>query len=148
VNREEKSDVERGLGRLASLTPPPGLRERVLESALEARKNAALTPRLRTTAAVCMILIAALLGLDPLFGRHEAASMAALFDGRSSKQPAGEEAPELTEVLAGQEAETTRMARLQVMAASAVQKKLESDFTEARKRLKGWLENETSEDPY
>lgn len=72
--------------------------------------------------------------------------MAALLDGRSSARTAGEEASDLAEVLGGQGSEANRMARLQVLAASAVREDRERNFIEARKWLKGWLENETSED--
>lgn len=142
----DPDDIERSLGQLVPKPAPPGLRERVLDSAIEVRKNAAMTPRMRTVAVVCSILIVAVLGVDPLISRHEAARMAALLDGRSSARTAGEEASDLAEVLGGQGSEANRMARLQVLAASAVREDRERNFIEARKWLKGWLENETSED--
>ncbi|MBE3112894.1 MAG: hypothetical protein IMZ46_20675 [Acidobacteria bacterium] len=143
----DRDDIEESLARLVPKPASPGLRQRVLDSAIEVRKNAAMTPRMRTVAVVCSILIVAVLAIEPLVGRHEAARMTALLDGRSSARAAGEEAYDLAEVLGVQGSEADRMARLQIMAASASREDRVSDFIEARKRLKGWLKNETSENP-
>jgi hypothetical protein len=140
------ADTEGELRRLVPKPAPPGLRQKVLSTALEARRNAVLTPGMRKLAVACSIVIVAVLAIEPLVGRYEAARMAALLDGRSSARTAGEEAPELAEVFGGQGSEANRMARFQIMAASAVREDRERDFVEARKRLKGWLENETFED--
>ena len=141
------ADTEGELRRLVPSTVPPGMRRRVLDRALEARLNAALTPGMRALAVACAIVIVAVLAIEPLVGRHEAARMTALLDGRSSARTAGEEAYDLAEVLGVQVGEADRMARLQIMAASASREDRVSDFIEARKRLKGWLNNETSENP-
>jgi hypothetical protein len=141
------ADTEGELRRLVPSTVPPGMRRRVLDRALEARLNAALTPGMRALAVACSIVIVAVLAIEPLVGRHEAARMTALLDGRSSARTAGEEAYDLAEVLGVQVGEADRMARLQIMAASASREDRVSDFIEARKRLKGWLNNETSENP-
>ena len=142
----DPDDIEKSLGQLVPKPASPGLRKRVLDSALEARKNVAMTPRMRAVAVVCSILIVAILGADSLLRRHESAQIAALLDGRSLDLKAGEEASDLAEVLDVQGSEASMMARLQVMAAFAVREDRERNFIEARKRLKGWLENETSED--
>jgi hypothetical protein len=141
----ESPDIERELGRLAADPTPPGLRQRVLDAARGARKDAALTPRLRTLAAVCGLVIAAVLAIDPLVVRHETARLAALFDGPSSARTAVNEAAELAELLDGHEGKTRWISRLQVMAASAVRSERKDNFIEARARLKGWIEHETSE---
>lgn len=141
------ADTEGELRRLVPSTVPPGMRRRVLDRALEARLNAALTPGMRALAVACAIVIVAVLAIEPLVGRQEAARMTALLDGRSSARTAGEEAYDLAEVLGVQGSEADRMARLQIMAASASREDRVSDFIEARKRLKGWLKNETSENP-
>jgi hypothetical protein len=141
------ADTEGELRRLVPSTVPSGMRRRVLDRALEARLNAALTPGMRALAVACAIVIVAVLAIEPLVGRHEAARMTALLDGRSSARTAGEEAYDLAEVLGVQVGEADRMARLQIMAASASREDRVSDFIEARKRLKGWLNNETSENP-
>lgn len=141
------ADTDGELRRLVPSTVPPGMRRRVLDRALEARSNAALTTGMRALAVACAIVIVAVLAIEPLVGRHEAARMTALLNGRSSARTAGEEAYDLAEVLGVRGSEADRMARLQIMAASAGRKDRVSDFIEARKRLKGWLKNETSENP-
>ena len=141
------ADTEGELRRLIPKPAPPGLRQKVLSTALEARRNAVLTPGMRKLAGACSIVIVAVLAIEPLVGRHEAARMTALLDGRSSARTAGEEAYDLAELLGVQGREADSMARLQIMAASASREDRVSDFIEARKRLKGWLKNETSENP-
>ena len=76
----DAEDIEESLKRIVPKPAPPGLRQRVLASALESRKDAALTPRMRIAAIVCSILIVAVLGADSLLGRHESAQIAALLD--------------------------------------------------------------------
>ncbi len=141
-----RTEIEKALGQIVPEPPPPGLRQKVLGAAFEARGNAVLTPGLRIVAVACSILLVIILGVDPILRRSEFARMAALLDGRSAAPPTVEDAADLAEVLGGQGREANTMARLQVAAASAVRKNRERDFIEARKRLKGWFENETSED--
>ncbi len=140
------ADTEGELLRLVPSIVPPGMRRRVLDRALETRLNAGLTQGMRALAVACSIAIVAVLAIEPLVSRHETARMTALLDGRSSARTAGEEAYDLAEVLGIQGSEADRMARLQIMAASASRKDMVSDLIKARKGLKGWLENETSED--
>ena len=73
--------------------------------------------------------------------------MAALLDGSQSARPAGEAASDLAEILAGQESEANRMVRFEIFAESVVREENVNNFIEARKRLKGWLEDESFEDP-
>jgi hypothetical protein len=141
------ADTEGELRRLVPSTVPPGMRRRVLDRALEARLNAALTPGMRALAVACSIVIVAVLAIEPLVGRHEAARMTALLDGRQTISATGEAPSELAEILVVKGREGDRLARLQALAASAVREDRERDFVEARKRLKGWLKNETSENP-
>jgi hypothetical protein len=138
-------EIGKSLGRLSPSPVPPGLRQRVMDRALAARKSAALTPGMRILAVVCSVTIVAVLVIDPLVGRHEAARLAALLDGRSAF-PAASPETELAEVLGGQDIETERMVRLQLAAAAAARKEQEHHVTEAWRRLKGWLADETSED--
>jgi len=145
MNVDERNDIERDLERLRAKSMPSGLRERVLNSARDARNSAAMTPRLRAVAAVCAILIVAVLGADHLVGRHEAARLAALLDGRPTAGTAREGTFDLGELLGGQGSEAEMIARLQAMAASAVRRDGGRRFIEARKMLEGWLKNETFE---
>jgi hypothetical protein len=139
-------DIEAKLGRIAPLPVPPGLRRKVLGRAAEAGKSKALTPGLRTLSAACAVLIAAILVIDPLVGRHEATRLAALLDGRSAAHAASQ-ASELVEIFGGKDGEADQMARLQHATAAVAPKHQEHQVTEAWRRLKGWLENETQEDP-
>ena len=141
-----RNDIEYALGRLLPKPVPPGLRERVIGSAFQTRKNSVLTPQLRIVAVTCSILLVAVLLLEPLSSRWEAARLAALLDGRPASPATGEEAAEFAEVLGLRGREADRMAKLQAMTAPALRKERMGDFIEAQKRLKGWLENETSED--
>jgi hypothetical protein len=140
-------DVERALAGLKPVAAPAGLRDRVMDRATEARKSAALSPRMRILAAACSIVIVIFLGLDPLMGRHETARMTALLDGRPSARPAGEAASDLAEILAGQGSEANRITRFEIFAVSVVREEHINNFIEARKRLKGWLEDESFENP-
>lgn len=140
--------VERELRRLAPMAVPPGLRGRVIARAAEARRGALVAPWMRVFAVACSVLIAIVLVTDPLIGRHEEARLAALLDGRPSSRPTEEEVSELAEILAGQGNGAYRIVRLRAMVPRSVRCENERDFIEARKRLKGWLEDETSESPH
>jgi hypothetical protein len=139
-------DIEKDLGRLAPVDSPAGLRVRVMDRADRARERAALSPRMRILAVACSIVIVAVLLTGPLIGRHERIRLAALLDGRSAA-PAASQATELAEVLVGEDSQAERMVRLRLAAASAARKEQAYQVTEARRWLKGWLEDETSEDP-
>jgi hypothetical protein len=88
---KDPDDIEKALERLTPLAVPPGLGRRIVARAREARKNAAMTPRMRIAAVVCSILIIAVLGADSLLGRHESARIAALLDGPGVSASAGED---------------------------------------------------------
>lgn len=139
--------VERELGRLVPAAIPPGLRPRVLSRAESARRSVMLSPVMRVAVAACSLLIAAVLLIDPLVGRHEAARLTALLDGRNAAAPAAESAPELAEALSGKAGEARSLARLRAAAESAESASTFRNAIEAHKRLKGWSSDETSEDP-
>jgi len=141
------TEIERGLARLAPAPVPPGLRGRVIDRALEARRNAALTPRLRALTVVCATVIVAVLMSDPLIGGHEAARLAALRGGPSPARAAEDETSEIAELLDGHGRDADWIFRLQALTAAALPKERKGDLVEARARLKGWIENETSESP-
>ncbi len=140
-------DVERELGRLEAAPVPAGLRGRVLDRAFETRANATLTPATRVLAIACSIAIVGAVAADPLLGRHEAARLAAVLDGRSPVRQEERTPPELAEVLAGDENAAERLAKLQVLAASAARAVRPIPIFEVRERLKGWLNDEDPEDP-
>ena len=145
--KDERPDVESALARLTPAPAPPGLRERVLARALEARRSAALTPPMRLLAAVCIILVALVIGIEPVMGRLETARLAALLDGLPPASPEDRPMPELAEALGGPAGgPEERLARFRAAAASAAREARRTEFFEVRERLKGWLDNETSED--
>jgi hypothetical protein len=139
-------DIENAFGRLSPSPVPPGLRRRVMDRALEARRSAAASPGMRILAIACSLVIVAVLVIEPLVGRHEAARLAAMLDGGPST-PVVETAPELAEVLAGQRPEAALIVRIRAATKAAAREDIDRVFIEARKRLKGWLEDETSENP-
>ena len=85
------SDIERELNRLDAAPVPPGLRGRVLGRARESRANAALTPGMKILALACSALIVAVLAVDPLVGRREAARLEGLRGGPGVSELKGPE---------------------------------------------------------
>ena len=84
-------EIERSLRALALKPAPPGLRHRVLDSAVKARKNAPLTAGMRIAAAVCSALIVGALGIDRHLEIREAARLTALVGGPEAATPAGQD---------------------------------------------------------
>ncbi len=146
MNRIEDGDLERDLDRLVPKPVPPGLRERVLGAALEARGGAALAPRLRLAAAACVILILVALGVGSLAGNREAIRLAALLDGRPSTSEERMEAGALAEMAGLASADAERMVRRLALSSSAEREKRRSRFDEGLRGPKGWSAYETSED--
>ena len=144
---EEKDDVERDLERLVPAPVADGLRERVLGSAREARKNAAMTPRMRAMAAVFSILIVAVLGIDLFLGQHEAARRTALIDGPGISTPTGQEAGLLWSELGVDLGESDRFRQ----AGGALSRLKDRDdsrkaLMKMRDLLKGMIDHENPED--
>jgi hypothetical protein len=137
-------EVERELGRLRVAPVPEGMRQRVLDRAGQAQRDAVLTPGFRRLAVACSLLIIAALAIDPLMARDESARWIALLDGRPLVTRAEGTAPELADALSGNEKDTDR---LQALAISAARASRPTNLMEALERLKGWLNDETSEDP-
>ena len=146
MNRIEDGDLERDLERLVPKPAPPGLRERVLFAALEARGEAALTPRMKIAAMACAALLAVVLGFGHLLGRREAARLAALLDGRPSTRMEVMAAGELAEMAGLESADAERMVRRLALASSAEREKRRSRFDEGLRGPKGWSAYEMSED--
>ncbi len=146
-DEREQAEMEKLLGRLVPDPALPGLRERVLGAAVGARRSAALTPGLRRLAVACSIVIIAVAVAGPLVGKHEAERLAAVLDGRSRASRAESPEPEFAELLGGDERGANRLAVLQAFAASAARADRPTKLVEAFERLKGWLNDETLEDP-
>lgn len=138
--------IERELRRLVRAGIPPGLSDRALRRAAEARGNAALAPWMRVAAAAGTALIGAILVLDPVQSRHEEARLAALLDGRAVSTAVPDAAAELAE--AGIGAEAALWSRIQGLAAAAARRSPAGEDLAAFERFKGWWEYENPEDPY
>lgn len=142
----ETGGIERELRRLVPAVIPPGLRERALRRAAEARGDAALAPRMRVAAAAGAALIGLILVLDPIQRRHEEARLAALLDGRAAASPSAETAAELAEAGLGTGIDAERWARVHELAAAAARKPVPGADLAALERLKGRWDYETPED--
>lgn len=140
-------EVERQLGRLAAAPVPGGMRQRVLARAEQARRGAALTPGLRRLAVASSVVLLAVVTVGPFVGSREKARLSALLHGRSPAPAAESLAPELAELLAGDESGAERLAKLQVLAVSAARAARPTTIFEVRERLKGWHYDENPEDP-
>ena len=145
MKMNSEDDIERQLNRLAPRPVPPGLRERVLSSALEARRNTALTPRLRAMVVVCAALMAALLGIGPLVERQASARLTAVLDGRPSADAAVMKSADLAELTGLEAADAERMVKLLALASSAESEKRQNRLDEALRGPKGWSDYETYE---
>lgn len=126
-------EIDKELGRLVPKPMPPGLRERVLRPALQARRKAALSPGMKWAAAVGLAVIAAVLMIDPVVGGWESARLAALLDGRPAGPAAGEAAIELAETAGLTAREADRLARLLDSASSAAQVQRQRNLGETLK---------------
>jgi len=84
----ENDDIENRLKCLKLKQVPPGLREKVLETAVRrARAEALTTPLLRWCLAGCATILAAVFIADSAVTRHQNSHLRALFDG-SGQTPA------------------------------------------------------------
>lgn len=90
--KNDGAEIERSLKGLALKKEPPGLRRRVLDSAVMARRNAPLTADMGIAAAICAALIVGALGIDQYLENRAAARLAALVGGPAVSAPAGQEA--------------------------------------------------------
>lgn len=149
MNIEDHEDIERDLKRLVPGSVPAGLRQRILTASVESRKNAPFTPRMKRAAVTCAVLIVFALIEEPLIGRLEAVRMAALFSAGSAADEAGTarmETSDLAELAGIQSSEAAKLIRFQARITSAIREERQRRFGEAVKGLRGWLENEGSED--
>lgn len=149
MTARDLDNIEKSLERLAPKATPPGLRQRVMTSALDARKNAAMTPRMRVVAVVFSTLLVAVVGIDPLIRRYESSQMAALLDGRGVSNPAGEEARLLWAELGSDLGDLDKLRREGIVL-SRLGSRHDSPwaFFEARDRLKGMIDHEDPENYY
>jgi hypothetical protein len=147
MTERENADIERSLARLAPKPVPDGMRQRILSSAYEAGGSRALTRGRLVTAAVCAAVLAAILTADRLVARRESARWAALLDGRSPVQSIEDPASILAEIMGTGAEKDVAALRSRMLASTRIRPQV-PEMREALKRLKGWLEYETPEDPH
>jgi hypothetical protein len=146
---KELEDIEKSLGRLVPRGIPPDLGRRIIGHARDARKNAVMTPRMRIVAVVCTVLIGAVLGTDPLLGRHESARIAALLGSPGVSNPAGEEIRLLWAELGADLGDFDKLRREGiVLSRMGSRNDPPWAYFEAQDRLKGMIDHEDPENYY
>lgn len=142
----EAADVERELARLTGATVPPGMRQRVMDRATGARGDTALTPGMRGMAVVCSALIAAVLVIDPLIGKHETARLAALLGVPVITEPASQESDSFWAELGVDKGDIDRILLRGIVVSGAKGREFNlKDHLHARDRLKGMIYYENTE---
>jgi hypothetical protein len=145
----DSDDIEKSLDQLVQLAVPPGLGGRVVGRALEARKNAAMTPRMRIVAVVCSILIIAVLGADSLLGRHESARIAALLGGPGVSAPVEEDVRLLWGEVGGDLGDLDKLRKEGILLSRLGSRGgAGRAYLEARDWLKGMFDHEDPENYY
>jgi hypothetical protein len=143
---KDMTEIERSLERLVPKSAPPGLRRRIVASAFEARKSAAMTTGWRAALAVCAVVLVAVFATDTLITRHESASLTALLDGRSFVKTPEDDTSVVAEMLGATGDQDIAM-RVRMLTSDRVGQDIERQRNdEALKRLKGWLRYESLED--
>jgi hypothetical protein len=85
---KDLDDVERSLARLAPKAVPPGLRQRVMASVLEARENAVLTPRMRAFGLAWAVVAFVAVTGDAVVSNWQSRQIAASLGGPGVSAPA------------------------------------------------------------
>ena len=146
-----QADTEGELRRLVPSSVPPGMRRRVLDRALDSRKNAAVTPRLRSAALVWAVLaLVAVIG-DAVISKGQSERLAAFLGGPGISTPAGaeEEGRRLWAEVGGDLGDLDKL-RMTGIVLSRLGSRHESRWAsfEARDRLKGMIDHEDPENYY
>lgn len=142
-------DIEKSLARLVPRATPPGLGLQVIARALDSRKNAVLTPRMRAVALVWAVLtLVAVIG-DAVVSKRQSGRIAALLGGPGVSKPAGEEARLLWAEIGSDLGDLDKFRR-EGIALSRLGSRHDSRwaFIEARDRLKGMIDHEDPENYY
>jgi glycine/D-amino acid oxidase-like deaminating enzyme len=142
-------DIEKSLARLSPKAIPPGLRQRVMASALDARKNAGLTTRMRAVALVLAMLAAVAVIGDAIVSKWQSGRIAGLLGSPSVSKPAREEARLLWAELGADlgDLDTFRRERI-VLSRLESQDDSRRAFFAARDWLKGMIDHEDPENCY
>lgn len=149
MNIDGQNDIERSLGQLSPKPSFPGLRQRILASALESRKDVACTPRMRVVAVVCVTLTSLVLIGDAVVSKRQSGRIAALLGGPGASAPAEKEARLLWAELGADLGDLEIFCREGIVL-SRLGSRDDSRwaFFEARDRLKGMIDHEDPENYY
>jgi hypothetical protein len=147
--KHDPDDIEKSLARLVLRATPPGLHERIVARAFEARENAVVTPRMRAVAGVCLVLTSLAMIGDAVISKRQSGRITALLGGPGVSKPAGEEARLLWAELGSDLGDLDKLRR-EGIALSLLGSRHDSRwaFIEARDRLKGMIDHEDPENYY
>lgn len=150
MTTNDPKDIEKILVSLSPKSVPPGLKGRVLESALKKRQGLLMTPRTWASAAACAALMAiAVLG-DTAVTKVQNNDLRAFLNGTRVSRLTGEEPGPLSEEVYEEigDVEKAGLERI-ILTRPGTRSASLRDIFEARKRLKGWLdhEDESTESP-
>lgn len=139
--------IEESLKRLVPRAVPPGLGDKVVGRALGSRRNALVTPRLRTVAAVSVALaMTALIG-DAIVSKRQSEEMDGLLAGAGAAQRAVSAAGSLWAELGPELGDLDRFRRGEmVLPRRGDRGGSERAYFEIREKLKGWIDHENAED--
>ena len=139
----DADDIEKTLLSLSPKPIPPGVRARVLESALRKQRDLVMTPWMSATAGACVLLMAiAVLG-DAAVTKSQNDNLRALLNGSRVSRLAEEDAGTLPAEIYGEisDLEKAGLERMTLTRPGTGSGSLREAF-EARERLKGWLDHE------
>lgn len=144
MTTNDPQDIEKTLLSLSPQPVPPGLRERILESAAKRRRDLVMTPWMWAAAAACAALIAVAVLGDAAVARAQNENLRALLNGRNvPRETEGEAAwlsAELFEEMGG--SGKSGLERLAALTRRGPARSSPRDVFESRERLKGWLDHE------
>jgi hypothetical protein len=142
-------DIGESLVRLVPLPVPSGLRQQIMASVLESRKNALLTPRVMGIATICLVLASIAMIGDAIVSKQQSGRMAALLGGPGVSNPAGEDIRLLWAELGSDLGDLDKLRREGIVH-SRLWSRHDSPWAyfETQDRLKGMIDHEDPENYY
>ena len=143
MTTNDPRDIEKSLLSLSPRPVPPGLREKVLGSALITRQGLVMTPGIWAAAAACVAFMAVAVLGDAVLTKTQNNNLRALLNGRGVSRPTLEDSGPLLAEIHGEipELEKTGLERM-AMTRPAIKRMSLREVFAARDRLKGWLDHE------
>jgi len=143
---KDMDEIERSLARLVPRSAPPDLGRRVVARALDSRKNAAVSPRMRAVAGLCFVLTSIVVIGDAVISKWQSGRIGVLRGGPGVSEPGGEEADLLWAEVGGELGDLDKFrkeglvfSRLGSLGGSS------RAYLEARDWLKGTIDHEDPE---